>query len=82
MKNERSEIGNEGAGGPPSGSGDNYRSRVSKRPSVPWRHEIIRLIRGTLVIIYLSVAALVGPVGDRVNVLGLYRPRLMRPARG
>lgn len=35
----------------PSGAGDNYRSRVSKQPSVPWRHQIISLIRGTLIII-------------------------------
>lgn len=35
----------------PSGAGDNYRSRVSKQRSVPWRHQIISLIRGTLIII-------------------------------
>jgi hypothetical protein len=50
---------------PSSGLGDNYRSRVSKSPCAPWRHQIIRLIRGTLVIIYSSVATLADPVGDR-----------------
>lgn len=47
MKNEGPERGP----ACPSGAGDNYCSRVSKQRSVPWRHQIISLIRGTVIII-------------------------------
>lgn len=52
-RQRRDEERGSGTGAParPSGAGDNYRSRVSKQRSVPWRHQIISLIRGTLIII-------------------------------
>lgn len=83
MKNEGPERGP----ARPSGAGDNYCSRVSKQRSVPWRHQIISLIRGTVIIIQSNKAlGALGPARATVLVasmlLGLYRPRLMRSTRG
>lgn len=83
MKNEGPERGP----ARPSGAGDNYCSRVSKQRCVPWRHQIISLIRGTVIIIQSNKAlGALGPARATVLVasmlLGLYRPRLMRSTRG